>query len=106
MQAGRMKYKLQILEPVRKTDRFGAEHTDFEPRQIIWAERVKFSGRRSNEVGERFPDYHVEFNIRDAHKICENWRVKQLGGYVYTVTNIEPNRDRGMLTLICERFNP
>ena len=35
----------------------------------------------------------------------EGWRVRQIGGYVYTVANIIPNLDRGMLTLQCVRVN-
>lgn len=104
MYAGRMKYKLVLMRPVTTEARFGAE-TDYEDTTTVWAERVKISGRRSEEAGEHFPDYHVEFNIRDAHPVDDNWRVRQLGGNLYTVTNVIPNRDRGMLTLICERVN-
>ena len=105
MRAGDMKYRLQLLEPVTVTDRFGEESTDYQPTRIIHAERVKLSGNRSEEVGEHFPDYRVEFRIRDAHPVDENWRVQQLGGYLYTVTNIVPNVDRGMKTLVCTRVN-
>ena len=73
--------------------------------RTVWAERAKQTGRRNEEVGEHFPDYRAEFNIRDAHPVGDNWRVQQLGGYLYTVTNIIPNIDRGMKTLVCERVN-
>lgn len=63
------------------------------------------SGTNTLVVGEHFPDYRVEFNIRDAHEIDENWRVEQLGGHLYTVANIIPNPDRGMNTLVCDRVN-
>lgn len=105
MHAGRMKYKLSLLEPVGSANRFGEETFEYRQFRIVNAERVKMSGRRSEEVGEHFPDYRAEFNIRDAHPVKENWRVKQLGGYEYTVTNVIPNIDRGMNTLICERVN-
>ena len=84
-----MKYKLSLLEPVGSANRFGEETFEYRQFRIVNAERVKMSGRRSEEVGEHFPDY----------------RVKQLGGYEYTVTNVIPNIDRGMNTLICERVN-
>jgi hypothetical protein len=101
-----MRYRLRTFEPVADTDQWGDEAPKgFVERATIHAERVKFSGNRSEEVGEHFPDYRVEFNIRDAHPVEENWRVKQLGGYEYTVTNIIPNIDRGMKTLVCERVN-
>lgn len=106
MQAGKMRYRIEILEPVKGANRFGEQAETFESRGTAWAERVKLTGRRSEEVGEHFPDYSVRWNIRDAHRVEENWRVRQLGGYLYTVTNIIPNRDRGMLTLVCERVNP
>lgn len=102
-----MKYKLVLLKPVYDTDGFGEETpTKYEEFRTVAAERVKATGNRSDEVGEHFPDYRAEFNIRDAHPVKENWRVRQLGGYDYTVTNIIPNIDKGMLTLVCDRVNP
>lgn len=100
-----MKYRIEILEPVQKRNSFGETEQTYRACGTARAERVKLTGVRSDEVGEHFPDYSVRFNIRDAHVVEENWRVRQLGGYEYTVTNIIPNRDRGMLTLICERVN-
>lgn len=105
MQAGRMKYKLTLLEPTTTVDRMGAESTVYTERATVHAERVKATGNRSDEVGEHFPDYHVEFNIRDAHTVAENWRVQQLGGYLYTVLAIIPNLDRGYKTLVGDRVN-
>ncbi len=105
MQAGRMKYRIELLEPYITANTFGEEAESFRTFRVVNAERVKMSGRRSDEVGEHFPDYSVAFNIRDVHPIKENWRIRQLGGYEYIVTNIIPNIDRGMKTLICERLN-
>lgn len=105
MRAGAMKYRLVLLEPHSDTSDFGEERTTYTPVRTVWAERVRQTGRRSEEVGEHFPDYRAEFNIRDAHPVGDNWRVQQLGGYLYTVTNIIPNIDRGMKTLVCERVN-
>ena len=105
MRAGTLKYKLQLLEPKRVTDRMGAERTEYVPTRVVRAERVRATGSRSEEVGEHFPDYRTEFNVRDAHPVKENWRVQQLGGYLYTVVAIIPNIDRGMNTLVCERVN-
>ncbi len=101
-----MKYRLRTFEPIGSTGKFGEDSVDYVERATIHAERVKFSGNRSEEVGEHFPDYRAEFNIRDAHPVKEHWRVEQLGGYVYVVTNVIPNIDRGMNTLVCERLNP
>lgn len=105
MIAGRMKYKLVLLQPVEAENDFGENKVTYIETRTVNAERVKNTGRRSEEVGEHFPDYAAEFNIRDAHPVDENWRVQQLGGHLYTVTNIIPNIDKGMKTLICERVN-
>ena len=100
-----MREWLHVLEPVTVTDKFGAEATEWKDVRRVHAERVKFSGRRSEEVSEHFPAYNVQFRIRDVHRMAENWRVQHEGGNLYTVVAIEPNRERGMLTLICERVN-
>lgn len=105
MRAGALKYRLILLEPQRVADRFGAEDTAYVETRTVHAERVSHSGSRSEEVGEHFPDYRAQFNIRDAHPIDENWRVQQVGGYLYTVVAIVPNLDRGYKTLICDRVN-
>lgn len=105
MIAGKMKYKIQLLEPQREEDRMGAKKVSYRETRTVWAERVSASGGRSEEVGEHFPSYSVQYNIRDVHPVQENWRIKQLGGYLYTVTAIIPNLDRGYKTLVCERVN-
>ena len=105
MQAGRMKYKITILEPQRVTDAMGAETVEYIETRTVHAERVKQSGNRSEEVGEHFADYQVDFNIRDVHPVGENWRISQLGGYLYNVDAIVPNLDRGYKTLRCSRVN-
>lgn len=105
MIAGKMRYRLALLEPKRLTDRMGAERVEYVETRTVHAERVRTTGSRSEEVGEHFPDYSTQYNIRDAHPIAENWRVRQLGGYLYTVVAILPNLDRGYKTLLCERVN-
>jgi head-tail adaptor len=105
MRAGALKYKLTLLEPQRTTDRMGAEAVQYIETSTVWAERVNTAGNRSEEVGEHFAAYGARFNIRDAHRVAENWRVRQLGGYLYTVVAIVPNLDRGYKTLICDRVN-
>ena len=105
MRAGALKYRLELLKPTPTTDRMGAEHVDYVATRIVYAERVATSGNRSEEVGEHFAAYSAQFNIRNAHPIAENWRVRQLGGYLYTVVAIVPNLDRGYNTLVCDRVN-
>lgn len=105
MIAGRMRYKLEMFRPERVTDNFGAEKDTFVSVGICHAERVKITGTARDEVGEHFADYRAVFRVRDAHAIKEQWRVQELGGLLYVVASIEPNRERGMLTLNCERLN-
>ena len=102
-----MKYRLTLQEPQLVTNTFGEKEQIFVTRRTVWAERVKLTGRRSEEVAEHFADYTTQYRIRDAHPIAEGWHVRQLGrdGHTYIVCAIEPNRDRGMLTLFCERLN-
>lgn len=101
-----MKYKLVLLCPSGTVDDFGDDKSEeFTAVRTVNAERVRISGSRSMEVGENLPDYRAEFRIRDVHPVRENWRVQQLGGHLYTVTNIIPNLDRGMLTLVCDLVN-
>lgn len=105
MRAEPLTERLQILKPQRITDRMGAEQVEYVPVRTVYAERVRIAGKRSEEAGEHFPDYRTEFNIRDVHPIDENWRVQHLGGKLYTVVSIVPNRRREYVTLVCERVN-
>ena len=94
MIAGRMRYKIQLLEPQREEDRMGAKKVTYKPTRTVWAERVSASGGRSEEVGEHFPAYSVQYNIRDVHPVQENWRVRQLWVSVHR-NGYYPNADRG-----------
>mgnify|MGYP002479226016 CR=1 FL=1 len=105
MIAGKMRSYLDLMKPNMKTDNYGDDSITYQVTKTVHAERVKISGRRSDEVGEHFPDYDAEFNIRAEHAIDENWRVRQRGGHLYDVTNIIPNIDKGFKTLICQRVN-
>lgn len=105
MIAGRLSERLTILKPVTVVNAFGEESTTYTEQATVHAERVKESAMRRTEVSEHFPDHDAEFNVRNAHVIEENWRVKQLGGNLYTVVAIVPNRLRGYVTLNCERVN-
>ena len=49
MQAGRMKYRLTLLEPQTVTTASGNEKTTYVATRTVWAERVKATGRRSEE---------------------------------------------------------
>ncbi len=105
MIAGRLKYRLTLFEPVQATNDYGEEEMTYTQTQTVRAERVRQTGSRSEEVGEHFPAYNAEFNIRSAHTIHENWRVQEIGGNLYTVTNIIPNIEKGYKTLVCVRVN-
>lgn len=101
-----MKYRLELYRLDVAANGYGEEAATYTYVRTVHAERVKASGFRSEEVGEHFSDFRAEWNVRDVHPVRENWRVKQVGGYEYTVTAVVPNLDRGMMTLVCERVNP
>lgn len=100
-----MQDELVLMEPIHLKDKFGAEKTVWNECCYAHAERVTYRGHRSEEVAEHFPDVRTEWNIRSYHCIDENWRVRHVGGYLYTVVAITPNRRRGYNKIICERVN-
>ncbi len=101
-----MTIKLKLMQPVTTTNRYGEAHTSYKHVRTIWAEQVKMSGSRQEQVAEHFASYAALFRIRSAHPVREHWQVEQLGGYLYNVEAVEPNTRRGLLTLICSRANP
>lgn len=105
MMAGRMRYWLRVLKPTVTVNGYGEEAIVWEESATIHAERETLSGRQRDAVDEHFPAYSVRYNVRDAHEVEERWRVEEVGGHLYTVTNIIPNWSRGMNTLVCERVN-
>lgn len=100
-----MKYRVRLLRPEPRTSATGASSMQFVQSAVVWAERCKFSGVRSEEAWEHFADYSASYNIRDIHSIDAGWQLEELGGHLYNVVAVEPNRDRGMLTVRCERVN-
>lgn len=105
MIAGRMRYRLRVYRPESSNSGFGRGAVKYSFEKVIWAERETISGSRSVEAGEVFADYRVTFKVRDAHAVCEGWRVEERGGRLYEVTNVIPNIARGMKVLRCERVN-
>lgn len=100
-----MDTRLRLLRPLTERDGFGSEKTRYEETKTVHAERRKLTGNYREELGEMFPDYTAEFNIRIEHRVDEKWRVEERGGHLYTVCNIIPDRRKGMQTLRCERVN-
>lgn len=106
MKAGGLRNeRLVLMKPVTTTDKYGSEKVTWETVRTVRAERVKMNGRMDVEVGERFAGYSVEFNIRYPIHAEEHWRVLHIGGVLYEITNVVPNRDRQMKTLVCEKVN-
>jgi len=112
MIAGRLKYKLMMIQPVSDTDGFGAEGpTRWAERGVIRADRVSLAGSEKRAAGEFFAEYKSVWNVRAQHPVAEGWRVREYGttdtpaGMLWLVTNVEPNRHKGYKTLICRRAN-
>lgn len=104
MIAGRLTYRLELLEPVEVVTGFGSRSIEWQSRGVVRAERVRFAGRRSEEADEHFADYSAEWNIRAAHRVAEGWRVRQ-AGMLYEITNVEPNPRKGYKALKTQRVN-
>ncbi len=108
MIAGRLKYRIELQRPVSADDPYGDRPArgSFEPVAVVRAERVRLSGQRRMDAREEFSDFTAVYRIRDAHKADNGWCVRDLSsGVLYDVVAVEPNRDRGMLQLICRRVN-
>lgn len=108
MYAGRLKHRLELLRPVGVSDAFGEiarSRRDFESAGTVRAERVTLRGTARREASEEYPDFTAQFRIRDAHRVDNGWRCRQLGGYLYVINNVIPNEERGFLTLECSRVN-
>jgi len=104
--AGRFRSRVELFEPQRHVNSFGEEAVEYVTRGTVRAERVRFSGSRSDEVGEHFADYRVTFNIRTkASDVDDSWHLREVGGHLYNVVAVEPNIPRGYKALICERLN-
>ena len=103
--AGRFKYRLILMKPQVTQTPTGASRLTYVQTKEVWAERLRFTGRRSIEAGEEFADYTAEYNIYIAHQCDDGWRVQEIGGHLYDVVTTDPNRDRGIVTLKCQRVN-
>lgn len=100
-----MRHRLRILKPENETDAFKSKRTVWTETALVWAERTKTTPRYGVEVDEMFSDQMSEFNIRAYHEVKANWRVQDIEGTLYTVTNVILNIPRGMKTLRCEKVN-
>ena len=99
-------YKLKPFKPTTTINEFGEESLSYTEMPEIHAQRNNIRGTYRNEADEMFSDYTVEWYVRTgASDVCEGWRVQQLGGYLYLVTNVIPNLKRGYKVLVCDRVN-
>lgn len=105
MRAGELTERVEILRPERATAGSGSKTADWQP-QGIWSAQLRGArGWRRDEVGEHFPDHSATFLVRASAPTGENWRLRHIGGYLYTITAVETSRRLGMKTLTCERVN-
>lgn len=111
MIAGKMRDRVGFLEPVVTTDAYGDEVTTWTDRGRFWAERVKYTGTRSDEVGEHFPAYRAEWLVRIGVPVAANWRLYEFSAdpqnnEVWNVLAVVRDAAHGLLRLSCERLNP
>lgn len=100
-----MRSFIQVFSPVTTKDTFGSATTTWVSEGYWRAERTRYSGKRTNEGDERFPDFTVCYNVRIEHRCQEHWRIGAEDGRLYDIVAIEPTQWLGMQTLICERIN-
>lgn len=98
-------YRIKLYELTTTRNEFGEESVSYKERGTYRAQRTNLKGVLRTETDELFPDYTVEWNIPFPIQVDEGWRLQQLGGYLYTVTNVLPNVRRQLKTLICQRVN-
>lgn len=105
MRAGELTERIIIERPEHVVSGSGAKTLRWVASEPWYAQKVSGRGFRREEVGEHFADHTATFLVRSSVEVGENWRLRHIGGYLYTVTAIEPSRRLGMLTLTCERVN-
>ena len=105
MIAGRLRYRVELLRPSTTVNAYGEQVTTWEAVGSVRAERVRLTGSRRDEAAEMWSDYAASYNIRDAHRVEEQWRVREAGGCLMSVAAIIPNKERGYITLQCVRVN-
>lgn len=99
--------RLDVYRMVQKKGEYGAIVAEYEPVKTIAADRVKHDGRKMIVVGEQFPYYTADYNIRDGNEIKEGWRVKDLDtGIEYEVAACIRDRIKRMITIKCIGVNP
>lgn len=85
----------------------GAIDAVYEKAGVIAADRVKNDGKKLIVVGEQYPYYTADFNIRDGNEVQEGWRVRDIdSGVLYEVASRIHDRRKRMYTLKCIGVNP
>ena len=100
-----MRYRITLRRPSVITGKTGATKVTWADVVTIPCERVRMTGSSVIEASEQFPDYRVDFNIREAFEVAEKWQVQEEGGSLYIVANIIPTVQKGYKTLQCVRYN-
>lgn len=106
MRAGELTEKVQILRPVYAERGSGAKRVARWDDCGTWSAQLRSSrAYRRDEVGEHFADHSATFLTRISVPAGENWRLRHIGGVLYTITAVEASRRLDMKTLTCERVN-
>lgn len=105
MRTESLSLQVDIIKPDVEVNDYGEEKTVYKKTATVYASRVKMSGRRSEVISEHFGAYSAAYDVWISTKVEENWRLQEIGGMLYTITNIIPTEDKDIKTLICERVN-
>lgn len=99
--------ELEVFALIEGKGEYGEITSNYESRGKIRADRVKNDGRKMIILGEQYPLYTAEFNIRDGNTVKEHWRVREHdSGTLYEIVALLRDREKRMITLKCAGVNP
>lgn len=108
MRAGGYKwYKLKTYMPTSTVSEFGGERISYTEVSEVYGWQQEIRGTYKNEADEMFSDYDVRWHIKigASNNIREGWRLQQLGGCLYLVTNVIQDRSNNSNIFVCEKVN-
>lgn len=104
MQAGRLKYVIEIYQPITQENDFGEDSVRWEKKISTRAAITYSSGSRTNDNDEVFYDYTIVFEVRKYHKISEFDRI-YFRDKKYRILSIEPSVEKQNQTIRTEIVN-
>ena len=101
MKAGRMREKIDLLQPVPARTETGAETITWNPFATVWAEALPLAGREYFDAKATVSEASTKFRFRFISGVSEKMRVRHRGA-LYDIENMinAGLRDR-QIELLC-----